>query len=98
MAAVKIHHRVVSPDPDQPVMAQDTVTEIRQLRQHIRIVSADRRSGDISAGHDQTVRHGESVIISEKQHVERCIGQHNADFGVPRRDRGSKQASHCIVR
>ena len=101
LAAVKIHDGIVGADPDQPVVAENTVTECRELRKGVLIVTADGGAGDVSACHDQTIRHLKSVIIGKKKMLERCIGKHDTHLGIPGRNRLSQKgvlSLSCYIR
>ena len=59
----EIHHRIVRPNADIPVMGQNAVRQMAQFRFRIPVIPADGRAADVAAGHHQAVRHGQAIVI-----------------------------------
>ena len=65
LSLIKIHHRIVRPDPDLPVMRKDQVTQMRQFLHRFFVIPADRCTRCIATRHHQIIRHLDPVVISE---------------------------------
>ena len=75
---IEVHDRVIRPDPDLAVMGQNTVAEVPEFLQRLRVIPADRGSRYISACHHKAVRHLDPVCIVEYKELYRRIGKHDA--------------------
>ena len=90
---MEVHDRIIGADPDQSVVTEDAVAECREFGEGVPVIAADGSAGNVSAGHDQAVRHAESVVIGKEKMLEGGIGKHDPDLGVSRcNSRGQKGA------
>ena len=65
LTLIKIHHRIICPDPDLTVMRKNQVTQMRQFLHRLFVIPADRCTGGIAARHYEIIRHLDSIVILE---------------------------------
>ena len=89
------HDRVVARHQDRPVMHQPAVGEPRKPFERIVVGEADRLTAEVARRHHQCSRAGLVAGQPEQQHVQRRVGQHDAEVGVVRGhrvgDRGARR-------
>ena len=61
-------------------MQEEAVRSVTQGAEYFFVFRDHRASGDISAGHDKGIR--AAVCPVQKEHVERCVGQHDPEAGA----------------
>lgn len=74
--AHSLHHRVVVPCADRPVVDQETVRDAIQLEPGLRVVRRDRLVGDVAAGDDEGTRQ-----VVEQEVVQARGGEQQPDPG-----------------
>ena len=82
-----LHHGVVGPDVDGPVVGEECVRDRRQPLEGILVAVGDGLIREVAAG-----QHDRAAGRFEQQLVQRGIRQHDAKRPVPRRDRRRNRA------
>ena len=83
-ATVPVHNRIISPQTDPPVMAENGITHALQFLPCLFLVVAYGSSRCIGTGHDQRFRHLQSVVVGKEEQMKRRIREHNAQKGILR--------------
>ena len=76
-------HRVVRPRVDRAVVDQDEVGDGAEPLGHLLVAVHDGLVGDVPARHDE-----DRADVGQEQVVQRRVGQHHAEVGRARGDRG----------
>ena len=83
-ATVPVHNRIISPQTDPPVVAENGITHALQFLPCLFLVVAYGSSRCIGTGHDQRFRHLQSVVVGKEEQMKRRIREHNAQKGILR--------------